>query len=226
MKKSFYLLFLLAISVSLTSCFEIREEVTVKPDGSGMITMTLDLSESKYNLATFMKAGEVQGEKIPSQAEIEQQLNEVRQALQNLPGLSNIQQKRDFENFIFSFSGDFSHIKYLNEAINTFVKKVNENVNPPIGLVDNFYFSNNTFQRYFNYPVETVSEEEYKELGSMERFMLETARLVQVYRFEKPVKSISNARAQLSPSKKAVKIEHKLADLVRGSSTVASKLQF
>jgi hypothetical protein len=226
MKKSFYLLFLLAVSVSLTSCFEIREEVTVKPDGSGTITMTLDLSESKYNLASFMRAGEVQGEKIPTQAEIEQQLNELKQTLQNMPGLSNIQQKQDFENFVFSFSSNFSNIKYLNQAINTFVKKVNENVSPPIGLVDNFYFSNNTFQRYFQYPIDTVSEEDYKKLGSMERFMLETARLVQIYRFEQPVKSLTNTRAQLSPSKKSVKIEHKLADLVKGSSTVAGKFQF
>jgi RNase H-fold protein (predicted Holliday junction resolvase) len=226
MKNVVVFFLMIGISVFLTGCFEIREEVTVKPDGSGSITMTLDMSESKYNLANFMKAGEVQGERIPSKEEIEEQLKEVEQKLRNMQGLSDIRQNKDFENFIFSISANFSNIKYLNEAINTFVKKVNENVSPPVRLVDNFRFNSGSFQRLFNYPVETVTEEEYKKLGTMERFMLESARLVQIYRFEKPVKTISNARAQLSASKKSVKIEHKLSDLVKGSSTVASDLQF
>ncbi len=226
MSKLNLILTLFTLSLLVTSCFEVSEEVEMNLDGSGNIKMLIDLSASKYNLKNFMKVGEVQGQKIPSQAEIEAQLDELYRELQTLEGISNISEKRDFENFIFSIQADFSNITSLNKAINRFVGKLNSSISQPIELVDNFGAARNSFRRFFNYPVSYVSEEEFNKLSTMERFMFDTAKFIQIYRFEKEVKRFSNAKASLSPSGKAVKVEHKFADLIMGNSSIEHDISF
>ncbi len=217
--------FLLVASLFLTSCFELKEEISMNADGSGSMTLTINLSQSKQNLANFLKGGEFQGQKLPSKEEIIEKINEAKNILANVEGLSDIQNTTDFENFIFTFSGDFANVEALNNAVNILSEKMNETPYP-VEKVRNFSYGGNTFNRLFEYPVDPLDPAEYEKLGSMERFVMESAKIVSIYRFENEVKSVNNQRAKVSPSKKAIKLEHSIADLVKGASTIETAVSF
>ena len=96
----------------------------------------------------------------------------------------------------------------------------------PVEEVDNFGYSRSSFSRLFKYPVEYVKEEEYKQIPSMQRFVMETGRLVHIYRFKKEVRNFSNKKATLSPSKKAIKLENSIADLILGRGSIENQITF
>ena len=98
---------IMMLSVFATGCFEIREEVNMNSDGSGQLTLTVNMSESKTNLASYMKMDEVQGMEVPTKEEIEAEIERVKRALANSKGISNVSSSSDFENFIFKIKGDF-----------------------------------------------------------------------------------------------------------------------
>ena len=217
--------FLLLTTLLLTSCFEIKEEISMNADGSGNMTLTLNLSQSKQNLANFLKGGEFQGQKLPTKEEILQKLDEAKTVLASIKGLSNLKNTTDFENFIFTFSGNFTNIEVLNTAVNVLTEKMNETPYP-VEKVKHFNYSNNSFNRLFEYPVDYLDNEDYQKLGSMERFVMESAKVVSVYRFENEIQSCDNQRAKISPSKKAIKLEHSIADLVKGTSSIETAVSF
>ncbi|MEM1220975.1 MAG: hypothetical protein AAGH79_18785, partial [Bacteroidota bacterium] len=71
---------LFLVSFLLTGCFEIKEQVHLKKDGTGRVTLTMNLSESKVNVANYLKMGEVNGIKIPDIREIEAEFQKVKSA--------------------------------------------------------------------------------------------------------------------------------------------------
>ena len=62
-KISFFLVFF-----SFTSCFEIVEEVTLKKDGSGEMSFSINLSQSKTKLNSIMLMDSINGYKVPKKS--------------------------------------------------------------------------------------------------------------------------------------------------------------
>lgn len=213
------------ILLGLTSCFEVREEITLKKDGSGRAFLLVNLSESKETLANFMRSGEYQGEKLPSAEEVKQKIEEAAAILSGSEGITNVSHTADMNGFVFSMSCDFSEVPALNKAINTMAREMNDS-RLPVEIEDNFSYSPGSFSRLFDYELDPIPDAEYKQLNSMYRYAMETARLVQIYRFAQPVKKFSNQNAKLSPSGTAVKVEHTISDLVRGKSTIENEISF
>jgi hypothetical protein len=205
-----------------TGCFEILEEVDLKNDGSGTVKLTINMSESKTNLANFLNAGEVQGIKLPSRKEIERDIARVKQALIESAGISDVNTSTDFEEFVFVFSANFDEVEHLNQAINQVADALNRTPFETIEL-DNFDLTDKSFRRYFNYPVSLI---DYESLPSMHRYVLETARLVNIYRFDRPVRTCTNEKAQISPSRQAVKMECSVGEVLSGSRTIANSVIF
>lgn len=223
MMKNTWLFFpLLVVSFLFTGCFEILEEVDLKSDGSGTLRLTINMSESKSNLSNFLDAGEVQGVKLPSRNEIERNLTRAKSALMESPGISNVSISTDFEEFIFVVNAAFEEVEDLNQAINHVADALNRTPFETIKL-DNFDLTDQSFRRYFNYPVGLV---DYESLPSMHRYVLETARLVNIYRFDRQVRMCTNDKAQISPSRQAVKMECSVGEVLNGSTTIANSVIF
>ena len=87
-------------------------------DGSGTVILTLDLSQSKENLSNYLKAGEVNGQEIPTQAEMEMEILKLKNVISTVPGISNVKAEKDFKEFVFKIHSDFKDVKTLNTAIN------------------------------------------------------------------------------------------------------------
>ena len=52
---NFKTIFSLLLLFSFTSCFEIVEDISFKKDGSGVLKLILNLSQSKNEINTLMK---------------------------------------------------------------------------------------------------------------------------------------------------------------------------
>lgn len=226
MKNTIKSFSIFCFALLFTSCFEITEEVDMNNNGSGDVTLTVNLSESKDNLKAYWEMDEVQGVEVPKKAEIEAEIQKVKTALAGVKGISNIKTSADYESFIFTISSSFDNVKTLNKGINTVVSKLNR-MPVPIIKKDNYNFAPGKFTRRFDYATNLrFTEEEYNNFGMSQRFIMETARIVGIYRFDKPVKGFTNKKAELSPSKKAVKIECNIAEIIKGEASVENEITF
>ncbi len=70
-KKTNYI-FVFALLLICTGCFEIIEEVSLNEDGSGKVTLTLNLSRSKTRINSIMLLDSVNNYEVPSEQEIRQ----------------------------------------------------------------------------------------------------------------------------------------------------------
>jgi len=226
MKYLSHFLALCIIMLSFSSCFEITEEVNMKSDGSGDMLLTVNMSQSKANLKNYMEMEEVQGIKVPSRSEIEKEIVNVKSVLANVKGLSNVKINTDFEEFIFTVSGRFDNVKTLNVAINKVASKLNKTPFPTIKK-KNFDYNTGKFTRYFKYLKDlNLTQQEYDDLNFTARFIMESAKYVSVYRFDKPVKKVTNAKAQVAPSKKAVKLESNFAEILTGKKSIENIISY
>ena len=216
------LICLLSFSFFFTGCFEVFEEVSMNNDGSGNVILTINGSQSKENLKNYMKQDNIQGVKVPSQAEIDQEIFKVKEILKKVEGISNVKTSTDYNEFVLTISGDFVNVKALNNAINTVVVEMNRSPYEAIKK-DNFAYIKNTFSRLFDYPIDKTV---YDRLDFGTKFVLETAQLTSIYRFDKKVKNISNAKAKISPSGNSVMLKSNLSGFVKGDVNLANDISF
>ena len=219
--KLYKLLFLLFCTL-LTACFEITEEVNMNQDGTGNAVLTIDMSESKENLKSYMKRGEVEGQKMPTRLEIEGLIYRMKNIIQDAPGLSNFQNTADFEKFVFTFQTDFNNVESLNKAVNELATQLNDSPYPTI-RENNFSYQGNQFKRLFSYPIDTSA---YDKLRTIEQYVLEQAHWVGIYRFKQPITHYSNRKARLSPSKRALMMISPLSKIVKGEVSPANTITF
>lgn len=149
--RNLFLLILAAVSLSLTSCLHILEEVTVKKDGSGSYKMTLDMGEVKNMMEMFKGMGQdsaaLEGVDVnettdSGMGEMGQQLSSVAQSLKGVAGLTNVKEINDTTAFNFGYAFDFVNIDALNKAMKLINK---EKYDTKVDQV--FKFSGKNFER-------------------------------------------------------------------------------
>lgn len=216
--------FFLALAVMCLSsaCFEVIEEIDVAEDGSGKFKLIFNASESKETLEQYMKLDEVQGIRIPSQLEMEQNLIKAQALIGMSQGISEVQIEKDFSRFVFKLSGKFENINQLNTAM----KHLAVGFDPkafPFWERTSFSFQENSIEREFR--IED-SENAYDKLSSSGQYLMDQARVRSIFRLPAAVKSQSNPNAKISPSKKAIMIAATLAELSKKEVSLANKINF
>lgn len=194
----------------------------MKADGSGEVQFVLNLSQSKDKVRTYLTMETVEGYKVPKKETVEAFMQHVKVTLGNVRGISEVFTKSDWSNYIFTVTCRFAHVDALNEAIKSLSEQADYFPVKPI-IVKNFSYNNSQFQRIFDYP---AKPKEFRELSSMQRYMLETAKMISIYRFERSIRQFSNKKAQLSPSGKAIMLQTSIADLTKGTATLANSIGF
>ena len=101
---------LLFLSLSLTSCFDIIQDLAIKKNGSGKLALTINFSKSKTQLEQLLSQSSIYGFEIPSIHEIDKKLALLKTELTKCQGISNVQISKDFEHYIFKLHCDFIHI--------------------------------------------------------------------------------------------------------------------
>ena len=223
LKKSGFFLSILLIQniLTLTSCFEIVEEVNLNDDGSGSFCFTINMSQSKLQINSMLLLDSVNGRPVPKIEDMKRALRKVEQELKNDSALSKIEIKENWEDYIFSVSGDFIHVEALNKAI----KNINGIFKHPRGYQieqhDNFKFDKSVFERLYSYNLVN----DYNALSEKDKSVFKNAKYTTIYRFNHPVKAYSNPDALKSKSGKAILLKVNVKELITNKKTIQNTIE-
>ncbi len=206
-----------------SGCFEIKEEVTLHADGSGTLVLTLDFRESKDQLREYWAAGQINGYRLPSEQDIHNLFRIVRNSMQLTKGMGQVSYSLDFDNFVGKVQAEFPDVATLNRALTAITKNLDWLYVPTIEAPQ-YDWTGREFKRYYPFP-EPPDDFDYAQLPLMGRYVLETARVVGVYRFDLPVQEASHPAATVSPSRHAVRVELTLAELARRQATLENTVR-
>ena len=218
MKKITYP-FLFLCLISLTSCFEIIEQVFVKADGSGTFQLVLNLSKSKTKLNSIRKMETINGHKVPSEQEIRNKITEIQKATTKTAGITNVKTNIDFDNYIVTINCNFSKVNQLNGII----KSVSEIDNKKSKFIEKSYdydVATNIFSR-----INKVSlKKDYNKMSNADKEVFATANYTAIYKFENTVTGVGNKDAKISPSKKAVMLQQNVLDVITDKKSIENKI--
>jgi len=105
---------------ALSSCFELREELSIKKDGSGSFKLVADFSEHKEMLAEMLVKKDTSAQnpfQLTNLGSLVQIFDRGASEFNKIKGISNAQEIADSVNYIFGFSFDFTDVSALNLAL-------------------------------------------------------------------------------------------------------------
>jgi hypothetical protein len=216
MKKAYFIP-LLCFVFLFQSCFEVIEEVRMKDDGSGHFNFVINFSQSKTKINSVLKMQKINGHTIPTKDEIKNEASKLEALAQNTAGISNVKTSIDLTNYIFAVDLDFQKISNLNLV---FLKLKNSKKIDPAITADYFTFGDKKFIRTQKVPIKAL----YDKLGKADAAVFETAKYTSVYKFDSTIKSFSNKSAIASKSKKAIKLNGSVINLIKGNEKIENTI--
>ncbi|MGO3164388.1 MAG: hypothetical protein ACTIJ2_14275 [Sphingobacteriaceae bacterium] len=208
------------ITLSLTACFDIVEEVELKDDGSGHISGTLNMSRSKTKVASLMTLDKIDGFKIPSEQDIRNEIEDLVSILRKTSGIRNVNHRVDFNQYVAKVSCDFDNIEALNAYTTALSKhfKINLNTYSNYG----YHPSERTFSRSYTHSEDALKE--FRKLSLDNRGSLAQAFYTSIYRFERPVQKQNNPIGKISSNAKAVMVRVPVIALVEGEIGLSNQI--
>jgi hypothetical protein len=193
--------------------------VQVKKDGSGQVSLTLNLSQSKTKLHSIMLLDSINGYKIPSENDIKGYFDSISTTLKQTRGISKVQSKLDFDAFIFNISCNFTDTQALNQVLMQLSTK-----EEAAKIKQHNAFSYNkkakTFSRSYHYDI----AKEFSHVNSKDQNIFKEASYRSIYHFENTIKSSSNTAAKISKNKKAIMLLVDAQELIGGKKTIKNKI--
>lgn len=220
--KQFYKLLLFIFLIpTLSSCFEVVEEINLRNDGTGDVILTINLSQSKTKVASVMLLDSVQGYKVPSKQKIQKELAEAVAYLKKSEGISNVKSSSDFTNYIATISFTFKDVSNINNITRNILAK--QKIKATNTSSYSFNKATKTFSRKYQ-PV-TTAKSEFNKLKNQDKAVFNGAMYTSIYRFESPVTNVTNLASNLSKTKKAVMLKSSITNLINGKVNVSNQIQ-
>lgn len=204
----------------LTSCFDVVEEVNMKNNGSGSIKAMLNASKSKTKVASLLKLDKIDTYKVPSEADIRRELSTVVHLLKSTPGITNVEQRLDMQNFIASISCDFADVK----ALNTFTATLSKHFKIDIGSYSSYVYDSKSKTLVRGNQYNANAKEGFEKLSVESRRSFLDAFYTSIYRFDSEISAVSNSQAKISPNRRAVMLKTNLPDLINGKTDVNNRI--
>ncbi len=200
---------LFLVMVLCSGCFEVVEEITLKSDNSGRISLTFNASRSKEKIKQLMLLDKVDGIVIPDIDQIKAEVRRQKTKLEAQPNISNVSISEDYTNFIFSVSCDFRDAQSMENAIINLLQ--NSKHQSAFNLqTGHFTYKNKTLTRKLQMP----KNQQVHQPSDEQKNFLKDATYTAIYRFPAPVYENTNQNARLSPDKKAVMFRSNVLDLL------------
>ena len=189
------------MTLGLTSCFEIIEDITIHTDGSGKVKFIINASQSRTDINTLLILKEVNGYSVPSINQIQSKLNTFTDSVRRSEGFSNVYSTFDSNNYIITFTAEFDKVERLNNGIFNLWNRYDQN---NAIREDYFTFSQNKFYRQSGQLFNIL----YKKLKGADRKVLNEATYTSLYRFDQVISSQENPLAKTSKNGKVVFFEN------------------
>jgi len=207
--KIFKYFFLFCIFLSLTSCFDIIDKISLKADGSGEYSVILNASKSKTRLQSISKMETINGKKVPKKAEIENKVNQASNVFKSVVGISNVKTSLDFDNFIIKLSCNFKKIENINSGLEQLKAKNIIGKTIPTQL-----YKQNVAEKTFIRNKIGSYKKEYDKLSKADKEVFSDATYTSILQFENVIKSQTNNSYTVSPNKKAIKLNGNILDFI------------
>lgn len=222
MLKKLRLLFLLAcLPMVFSSCFEIIEEISMRADGSGDMTITINLSQSKTKVASILLMDSINGYKVPSRQVIQREINEAVADLKKMPGISNVRSTTDFTNYIGTITFSFKEVSNVNNIS----RKILETQKIKTTNISTYSYNKATATFSRDYKYYASAQSEFNKLKKEDKDVFKTATYTSIYRFPAPIAKQSNPLAKVSKSQKATMQKCSVMDLINGKTSVTNIVQ-
>lgn len=221
LKKYGIPLCLFFLTLTLSSCFEIIEEVTLHNDGTGEMTITVNLSQSKTKVASILLMDKVNGYKVPSRPEIRKEIDEAVAYLQKQPGISNVKSTCDFTNYIASVSFSFKEVANINNISRNILQQ--NKVKTTNISTYSYNKASGSFARTYKYFADTKTE--YNKLKKEDKEIFQTASYTSIFHFDNLVLNDNNPTAKKSKSGKAIMQRTSVPDIINGMANLSHQIQ-
>lgn len=216
-----HLYFLLFLLFSMTSCIEIFDDLTLHNDGTGTFKYNVNLSASRLKINSILALDSLNGEKIPTVTEIQDEIERIKKLLDVKEGITNVKVENNFDDFIFKFQCDFQSITALEKAIKSIIESE--------GLVKNvenmpekwFLWEENKFQRI----IPNVILKNQRNLNASEIAELSNGKYTSVTRFDRIINTFDNENAKLSASKTAIMLQTNIYALILDAKLLENTIQ-
>lgn len=227
MKKHFLIALLAILSLSLTSCIDFLEEMTINKDGSGSYFMEINMEKAMEKLAAMMpedKRAEMKDKGFLKEDDV-REIDSLSQVLKENIGVQNFQFKN--EGLAIQFSFDFDNISQAYEAMETMYNQEEGAPAPGLGNMGNSVMNleQNGRKYIFNRFTpekgdsdDTGEEDPMDNIGAMMGSMMEGGTYESIIHFPSKVKVSGNKQASLSKDKKTVIIRTDLKELLENQN--------
>jgi hypothetical protein len=205
----------------MTSCIEIFDDLTLHNDGTGTFKYNVNLSASRLKINSILALDSLNGKKIPSISEIQDEIERIKILLSEKEGISNVKVENNFDDFIFKFQCDFQSITDLEDAIKSIIESENLVKNLENMSDKWFLWEENKFQRI----IPDVILKNHRELNASEIDELSKGKYISVTRFDRIINTFDNENARLSASKTAIMLQTNIYALILDANLLENTIQ-
>lgn len=211
----------LIILLTCSSCIEIIDDIILNSDGSGKLKYTINLSSSKVKINSILALDTLKGRRVPKKDEINRKIDLFKKILQNNIGMKNVEINKDFNEYIFVLSCEFSDIYCLQESIYCAFDSIEGSNQSPLKEFSWIDFHENNYTKslpelkYFNENRIDEKEEELLKNGSY----------TSISRFDREIEHYSNDLGRISKSKKAYMIKIEMDKLIENEKLLESEIK-
>jgi len=213
MKK--FIPLIIILSVTLTSCIEIIEEITLNKDQSGSISYSLETNELGYLLNNFTNLFDVSIEN-----HLKDKFEELASGLKNKQGINNVDLSIDKRSGSYGLMCDFSNSKDFNSALYEIFGYKKNLFTPGYIKVSKHKFKRINFAPW----VKKYFEKEDIQIPAEE--VLEMITYKTIINLPDEVKSVKNKTTKLSNNRKTVTQSYKAIDIINNKANVRSRIKF
>ncbi len=122
--RRFYSLFIVVIlAISLTSCFDLKEEVTINSNGSGSFIQTIDMGNNPMMQMALNMQSDSAKDDNNGMNKMDSTMEETKAKLSQVKGISNVKTASLTEELKYTIMYDFADVDALNRAINAAKKE-------------------------------------------------------------------------------------------------------
>jgi hypothetical protein len=196
-------------------CFELVEKIDLHDNGSGSFQFIVNMSKSKVSINSILKMKTINGRPVPTQTDITQKVEEIKNTLAKCKGISEVSATLDLENYIATVKCFFDKIENLNLAIKQVAVKQKANPNE---IQDSYAYqlSAKVFARLANFSFKAA----YNKLSNADKEIFNDANYTGIMRFDSEIKFANNADSKLSADKKAVMLKQSVLNIITQKKSI------
>lgn len=217
------LLFGLVLWVALigfTGCLEVVEETTLAADGSGTFALTINASAAREQLDKIKGQDSFMGKAVPSLARVQEEVSVIRMVISTTPGISNVQLKEDYTQYVTRISFQFDKVASLDQVFQRLYLHYQKESAKQVFVEG----KGNSFSRF--YATTALKAQLTKANFNSNAQWLNEVSIVSILRCPTAIKQQGNPAVVISPSGKAAMIKTTLYDLLNERQTLSNTITF